>query len=76
MTCGLRPYARKKTFFRRAMIFLHRRKICDRRQTGPLPVSDRHRCDRRSCVQRIRTATAFYHHDYWTSWLQPYESSV
>ena len=41
--------------------------ICDHCSTGDL----------RSCVQRIRTATSFFHlANYWTSWLQPLECSV
>ena len=39
---------------------------------------DHHSYAHRSCVRRIRTATAFYHHflNCWTFWLQPLESSV
>jgi hypothetical protein len=68
---------KKKTSSRRAMIFSRRPKTCAHRQSGSTSASGRYCSGRRSCVRILRNATAFYHHyDYWTSWLQPYESSV
>ncbi len=76
MICVHRLYGSMRTSFSRAMIFSLRSRICAHRRSGCSTASDRHCCGRHSCARRIRTATVFYHHDYWTSWLQPYESSV
>jgi hypothetical protein len=68
---------KKTTSFLRATTFCRFPKICAHRRSDCSTVSGRRRCVHHSCDRRIRIATAFYHHhDYWTSWLQPYESSV
>jgi hypothetical protein len=59
----LRPFA--ATTFSRLTIY------------GRSSASEQQPCGVRSCVRKIWTATSFYHRfDYWTSWLQPLESSV
>jgi hypothetical protein len=78
MICGwCRPSVRMKTFFRpAATIFSLRPTIYLRHWCGSSSASDHH-SGFQSCARRIRTATSFCHcYDYWTSWLQPYESSV